>query len=103
MRLEHYPSEKLIKEIIKIVGKHLDISKYKVFLFGSRVTDKGDERSDIDIGIEGPEPVLPKTMLEIEEEIEKLPVLYKIEIVDFQRVPLKFREVARKNIEFLTP
>jgi len=30
----------------KIVGKHLDMGKYKVFFFGSRVSEKGDEWSD---------------------------------------------------------
>lgn len=33
--------------------KHLDLNKYRVFVFGSRVTGKSSERSDIDIGIDG--------------------------------------------------
>jgi len=49
MRLEHYPIEKLKKEILEIIGKHLDLNKYKIFFFGSRVTGKGNDRSDIDI------------------------------------------------------
>lgn len=101
MRLEYYSSEKLKSEIVAIVGKHLDLDAYRLFFFGSRVTNQGNERSDIDVGIEGPGPISPKTMLTIEEEIEKLPVLYKIEIVDFHRVPAKFRDIAKKQVEFL--
>jgi len=95
MNLEYYPLDKLKEEISDIVSKYLDVSRYHVFFFGSRVTGKNNERSDIDIGIEGPKPVDIKTMMDIEEEVDKLPTLYKIEIVDFLRVESKFKEVAK--------
>lgn len=101
MNLEHYPLEKLKKEVIGVLEKHPDISKYKVFFFGSRVSGKNNDRSDVDIGIEGSEPVDIETMMEIEEEIDKLPTLYKIEIVDFARVEPKFKQVAKQHIEYL--
>lgn len=99
MRLEHYPLEKLKKEILEIVGRHLDLSRYRVFFFGSRVTGKGTDRSDIDVGIEGPEPVPTKMWFEISEEIEDIPTLYKIDMVDFAHVARKFREVAMQATE----
>lgn len=101
MKLEYYPVEKLKKEIIGIAGKHLDLKKYKIFFFGSRVEGKGTSRSDIDIGIEGREPVSDKALIEIEEEIENLPTLYKIDIVDFRQTAKKFREVAKQHIEII--
>lgn len=42
MRLEHYPTDKLKKEILSIVGKYLDLGKYRVFFFGSKVTNKSN-------------------------------------------------------------
>lgn len=99
MRLEHYPIEKLKKEILEILGKHLDLSKYRVFFFGSRVSGQADDRSDIDIGIEGPSPVPTEAWLDIQEEIENLPTLYKVEIVDFKRTADVFREVALEHTE----
>jgi len=100
MRLEYYPVDKLKKEILEILGKYLDLSKYKVFFFGSRVSGSGDSRSDIDIGIESPEiPAYVK--LEIEEELENLPILYKIDFVDFNNVSDKFKKVAKEHIEYL--
>ena len=102
MKIEHYSYQKLKNEILSIITKYLDTSEYKVFFFGSRVSGKGTDRSDIDIGIEGPFPISPEIKLRIEEEIENLPILYKIEIVDFKRVPSKFREVALRNREFIT-
>lgn len=99
MKLAYYPVEKLKQEIIAIVGKHLDLSKYRVFFFGSRVAGRATERSDIDVGIEGPRPVPARTWLEIQDEVEGIPTLYKIEIVDFGTVSPRFREVALQHIE----
>jgi predicted nucleotidyltransferase len=101
MRLENESVDELKKEVLRIVGEHLDLSKYKVFFFGSRVTGKGDERSDIDIGIEGEKTVPVEIMTEIESEIKAMAILYKVEIVDFKTVSEDFYEVAKQNIEFI--
>lgn len=99
MRLEHYSQEKLKKEILEIVGKYLDLNKYKLFFFGSRVSGKGDERSDIDIGIEGLEKLPDIAIFNIREEIEELPTLYKIDIIDFADADEKFKKIALQHIE----
>ncbi|MCG2724885.1 MAG: nucleotidyltransferase domain-containing protein [Elusimicrobia bacterium] len=78
MNIEHYPLKKFKKQIKEIAGKYLDLSGYKLFLFGSRVLNKGDERSDIDIGIEGEEAIPHEIMAKIREEAENIQVLYKI-------------------------
>ena len=102
MRLEHYPEEKLKKEILEIAGRHLDLAKYRVFFFGSRVSGTGTDRSDIDVGIEGPEPVPYDVWAKIQGEIEHIPTLYKVDVVDFRRVASKFRDVALQSIELLS-
>lgn len=102
MRLEHYPVEKLKQEILQIVGRHLNLDEYHLFFFGSRVNGKGTERSDIDVGIEGKSEIAVEIMGKIGEELEKLPILYKIELVDFKKVPADFRKVATKTIETIT-
>jgi len=101
MRLEHYSLEKLKKEILEILRRHIDLKTHKVFFFGSRVSNTGSDRSDIDIGIEGPKEVPSLAMAKICEEIENLPTLYKIDIVDFKNVSNKFKSVALKNIELI--
>lgn len=102
-RLEHYPIEKLKAEVLRIVGKHLDLNTYRVFLFGSRVTGTGDEHSDIDIGIEGPAPVPWEIMGKIKEEIENMDILYSIDVVDFSTVGDDFKSVAKQSIEVISP
>jgi uncharacterized protein len=71
---------------------------YRVFLFGSRATGTAGERSDIDIGIEGPAPVSRAALAAIHDELEEAPTLYTIEVVDFARVSEKFRQVAERQI-----
>ena len=40
-----------------VIRRHLSDPTNRVFLLGSRATGSAGERSDIDIGIEGPVPV----------------------------------------------
>ena len=102
MRLDHYPVERLKEELLAIIGKHLDLRIHRVFFFGSRVQGKGTDRSDIDVGIEGPEPVPAAQWAAIQDEVEDIPTLYKVDLVDFGRVAPQFREVAFQHIEPIT-
>lgn len=101
MRLEHESQEKIKKELLRIIGEHLDLKKYKVFVFGSRVTGKGDEQSDIDAGIEGEQKISDGAIEKIKEELEELPILYKIDIVDFTRASKTFKKVVGERKEYL--
>ena len=69
---------------------------YRVFLFGSWASGEARERSDIDIGIDGPAPVAPAAMFEIRDACDALPTLYTIEVVDFAGIAPDFRREARR-------
>ena len=99
--MEYETAQKLKKAILSVIGKHLDLKAYKVFIFGSRVEGKGSERSDIDVGIEGEDPVPDLEMALIHEAVENLPYLYTIEVVDFKKVSPDFYKVAKSHIERL--
>ena len=103
MEIEFYPTRRLKKEILEIVGKYLSLKSYKVFFFGSRLSDKSDKRSDIDIGIEGPKPIPLEIIAQIKNEISNLPILYHIDVVDFKRVDEDFYKVAKQNFELIKP
>jgi len=87
------------KEISGIISKRLDIKSSRLFFFGSRGAAQGSDRSDIDIGIEGDNKIPYEVMYEIREDLENLPILYKLEIVDFKKVSPDFKKVALQNIE----
>jgi predicted nucleotidyltransferase len=57
MRLEHYSAARLAEQARAIFAAHLDLGSHRVFFFGSRVDGTNFERSDIDIGVEGPREV----------------------------------------------
>lgn len=101
MQLKFYSLKKLKKEIKDIVGKYLDLKTYQIFFFGSRVLGLSGERADIDLGIAGKEKIPPKIKLDIEEELNALPLLYKFDLVDFQNVSSRFKKEALKNAEYI--
>jgi len=103
MNLEFYSEEELKKEILRIFGKYLDLNKYKIFFFGSRVKGDNFPRADIDIGVEGEEEIPPELKFKIEEELENLPILYKIDLVDFKQVSEDFKKEALKFVEYVNP
>lgn len=101
MKLEHYSEKKLKKEIKGIVARYLDLKKYKIFFFGSRVKGNNFPRADIDIGIEGPKEASPGVVFDIKEDLDKLPTLYKFDVIDFKTVSERFKKEAKKKIEYV--
>jgi len=96
MRVLQKPDE-VARFAAAVVRRHLPDPAYRVFLFGSRAAGTARDRSDIDIGIEGPAPVPRQALAAIEDELEAAPTLYTVEIVDFARVSESFRRVARER------
>jgi predicted nucleotidyltransferase len=82
---------------IAIVRQHIPDRSYRLFVFGSRARGTARTGSDIDLGIEGPSPVPYATLAAIREELEDAPTLHSVDLVDFLRVPQKFREIARER------
>jgi predicted nucleotidyltransferase len=81
-----------------VIRRHVRDQAYRVFLFGSRAAGTAAERSDIDIGIEGPAPVPGPALAAIHDELDEAPTLYTIDVVDFARLPEKFRRIAQQRI-----
>ncbi len=95
-------TDEILSSAVEIIRKRMPAGiKYRVFLFGSRATGRSVERSDYDIGIEAEEALPPGTVLEMEEALDRLPDLHKVEVVDFQRVSEEFRRVAKEKIKIL--
>jgi len=102
MKLEHIKLEWLNKEVKNVISRSLDLDKYKLFYFGSRVKGQNREGSDIDIGIEGEQPLDLFLEAKIREELANLPTLCGVEFVDFKKVSADFKKVAESNIELIS-
>lgn len=68
--------EDVIEEITQRCRKY---GAQEIFLFGSRAKGTATERSDIDIAVSG---VVSHDIYELQEELENIPTLYKIDLVD---------------------
>ncbi|MFA4890484.1 MAG: nucleotidyltransferase domain-containing protein [Candidatus Paceibacterota bacterium] len=88
-----------IKEAVKIIGKYLS-DDYKVVLFGSWARGNALDTSDIDIGIIGEKEVARGLMHKILEEIDKLPTLRSIDIVDLMSTEENYKN---KILEYAKP
>lgn len=88
----------IIEQISEIVARHLD-TPFKLILFGSRASSDYDPRSDIDIGIISDSQIKSGVMIGIRDELDDIPTLLKIDLVDFNRVSDEFRNVAMQNVQ----
>ncbi len=88
--------EEILDKVIKICILH---SAKSVYLFGSRAKGTFRERSDIDIAVSGADD-----MEMLKEEIEALPTLYTVDVVDLdtcgnELLMEDIREYGRKIYE----
>ncbi len=87
-----------MKLVKSIVLRNIDLDNYKVFLYGSRASQKYSHSADIDIGIMGNRPIERGVIKKINKELEETDIPYHIDIKDFFSVDEKFKEVALKEI-----
>jgi predicted nucleotidyltransferase len=77
------------------------LGRRKVVLFGSRALGTARDRSDFDVGVVGDEAMPLEDFYAIEDLIEALPTLYRIDWVDLARVSQNFRTAAMEHAEIL--
>jgi DNA polymerase sigma len=87
--------------IKEVLDKNLSGISYHAFVFGSQANKISLSRSDIDVGIMADDVIPSWQLSNIIGDIEELPMLYKIDVVDFKEVDDQFKEVALQNIERL--
>lgn len=68
-----------------------------LFVFGSRASGQASPRSDIDVGIDIGHPIAPKMLVALREAFDALPILQKVDVVDFFRLDKSFQSVARQH------
>ncbi len=86
--------------MINIKPRHLDIVMsilnkydYKFYVFGSRVTDKAKEFSDLDLFYN--EDIPEKIIMNIEDEFEESDLPYKVDIVNYNKCDKNFQKIMK--------
>lgn len=91
-------TDEVLSQIKNIIFRFISPEEYNVFLFGSRASGTASKFSDYDIGIEGDKPLGSMQRFDIELELEKSDIPYKVEIVDFTQVDTNFKRVAKQHV-----
>ena len=98
MQIVPLAEKEISNEVLHIIREYLG-AEYRVFLFGSRAIGTARAHSDYDFGVEGPAPIDWSILGEIQEAVEDIPTLYKIDVVDFAAVSPSFKRVAKMRIK----
>ncbi|MDB5141837.1 MAG: polymerase beta domain protein region [Mucilaginibacter sp.] len=93
--------QQILLWIKEVLDKNLSDISYHAFVFGSQANKMSLSRSDIDVGITSNDAITSLQLSNIYADIEELPMLYKIDLVNFKEVDDQFKSVALKNVEIL--
>lgn len=93
--------EQIIGWLKQVLDKNLSGIAFNAFIFGSQANLPVLKRSDIDVGIIADQKIPNHLMARIFADIEQLPMLFNIDLVDFYEVDERFRSIALQNIEQL--
>ena len=75
--------------------------RVKMFLFGSQATGRAGSRSDIDLGIDLGHAIAQEVLTALREAFDELPILQKVDVVDFSGLDEAFKAVALQHIASL--
>ena len=89
--IKEYTKEDYINLIGKAIEKVLG-DKCLIIFFGSVLNERFNKTSDIDVAVFCNKDLSAKKFMEIQDEIEKLPILKEVDIIDLRKV---------KNVEFI--
>jgi predicted nucleotidyltransferase len=92
---------RLLQNLQKLAEKY-KADGLDIFIFGSFA--RGDQRptSDLDVGVEWRKERNPQTFLRLYWEMQALPTIRKIELVDFSQTDPNFRRIAGANKIYLS-
>jgi predicted nucleotidyltransferase len=93
--------QQILLWIKEVLDKNLSGVSYNAFVFGSQANKTSLSRSDIDVGITSNDTITSLQLSNIYADIEELPMLYKIDLVNFKEADDQFKSVALKNVEML--
>lgn len=82
------------RQIAAVVAHRMPSQPYRLFLFGSRAVGGATVRSDYDVGIWADHPIDLAVLSGIRGDLEDLPILQKVDLVDLGNVSPSFREAV---------
>ncbi len=87
--------EKHLKIIKKILAER--VPQYKIWVFGSRVTNTAKPHSDLDLAIISDSPIPTLTIALLKEAFSNSDLPYKVDVVDWCLTDEWFQDTIRRN------
>ena len=84
-----------LKIVQDILSTH--VPDRQVWAFGSRVTGKARETSDLDLAIMGDSPLEFESLAALRDAFSESRIPYKVDVVDWATISATFREMIGKN------
>ena len=84
----------IVNATVEIIKKY--VNPLRIILFGSRAKGNNAKHADFDFAVECRKPQI-SIQQEINEEIEKISGLYKVDIVYMPSVDKEFKEIILKT------
>lgn len=92
--------ERLRQQLHELAGKYRKKGMH-LFIFGSFARADQRTTSDLDLGIEWERKRSEKLFTQPYNEIQELPTIRKIDLVDFEKAEKKFKDTALKDKIYL--
>ena len=85
-----------VKEALRYLEENLDRSG-KVILFGSKARGEYKDFKDFDLALLQKRPLSWREFALLKNEVEELAWPYKVDLIDLNRAPVKFREIVENE------
>lgn len=90
-----------LRSRLKALGQKYQAHGIELFVFGSLARKDQRPNSDLDLGIEWRRPVSPELFRELCKDVEDLPTVREVDLVDFSSVSNTWKEIAGRHRVFL--
>lgn len=91
------PDAAILKRVEHIVRRALSPHRANVYLFGSWARGLQRPASDIDVAIEGSDPLPPGVLAGLREALEESTIPYPVDVVDLADTEADFRERVHRE------
>ncbi len=78
----------------RVLARHLDPRTQRAWIIGSEATGHALPGADVDIALEGPEPLDLAVLARLRADLEALPTLRSFDLVDLRCTSERFRREA---------
>ncbi|WP_234555061.1 nucleotidyltransferase family protein [Thermus caliditerrae] len=90
--------KEVLEEVAERVARHLQGRRYRLWLFGSRARGQASPRSDYDLALWADPPLDLATLARLREELEGLPLMQRVDLVELSWAPGLKEAVEREGV-----